>query len=621
MTARRKSPMPTPPSLRGHALGLLFFAVEVGLAAHAADPFRSLKNELAVAGLAVLVTLWALARLREDTLELPRGPLALALAAYPALLAVSALWAASPFRALEAAATAAVWVAAALALAGWEPAERRTALAWTTAGVMVSAGVMGLQLAGVPVLDVGLLGRSQRYALTGLSGNPADLAMASVLILPLLLARRLEKGGSASGWIVPLVLATTAVLTRTLTAMVAVIALLAVVLALLRSRRAWLAATASVALVAAIAVAGGLLPRLEYVVTLARAGDWYQVLSARADGWTAASQMIREHPLTGVGGANYTQRFYPARLAWLEAHGTTGRRGERATHFQWAHCDPLQVVAELGLVGLIWLAGLAAALVAGARRRSGPLVALAAAAWLPLLVLHFPTHLAVGLVPAVLTLAPLLADEPRLRAAPSGAAARVGVALVLVAMAAAVVLWQGHRLAVQLWRGDAETILRVADGISAARRSAVLRQLEREAYQRVAWWPEAAPWLWRIVGRAALGQGRIAAAAEAFRTAQTLWPHEEAEFGLGLALAAQGRPSEALVRLARVSRVNPALTALIPDQSLRRAVEDLTAKWGANKGWLPSPPPGSARGPGPGGSTGATPAAPPSPTPRPSPAD
>ncbi len=30
-------------------------------------------------------------------------------------------------------------------------------------------------------------------------------------------------------------------------------------------------------------------------------GDLYDLFSARADGWTAAAEMITEHPLSGVG--------------------------------------------------------------------------------------------------------------------------------------------------------------------------------------------------------------------------------------------------------------------------------------------------------------------------------
>ncbi|HSO23166.1 MAG TPA: hypothetical protein VLT81_09675, partial [Chondromyces sp.] len=52
-------------------------------------------------------------------------------------------------------------------------------------------------------------------------------------------------------------------------------------------------------------------------------------------------------------------------------------------------------------------------------------------------------------------------------------------------------------------------------------------------------------------------------------------PHEDAEFYLGISLAAQGRRNEALSHLGRVCRTNPRLVELIADASLRRSVEDM----------------------------------------------
>jgi hypothetical protein len=60
-----------------------------------------------------------------------------------------------------------------------------------------------------------------------------------------------------------------------------------------------------------------------------------------------------------------------------------------------------------------------------------------------------------------------------------------------------------------------------------------------------------------------------------------LWPHEEAEFGIGLALAARGRHAEALHHLGRVCRVNPALIRLIADEDTKRAVRSYLSALGA----------------------------------------
>ena len=69
-------------------------------------------------------------------------------------------------------------------------------------------------------------------------------------------------------------------------------------------------------------------------------------MSARSDGWTAAAEMALEQPLHGVAAGHFTHGYFPSRLAWLEARSASGRRGELATHFEWAHCDPLQLIAE-----------------------------------------------------------------------------------------------------------------------------------------------------------------------------------------------------------------------------------------------------------------------------------
>jgi hypothetical protein len=95
--------------------------------------------------------------------------------------------------------------------------------------------------------------------------------------------------------------------------------------------------------------------------------------------------------------------------------------------------------------------------------------------------------------------------------------------------------------------------------------------------------------MWRMVGQARVARDNHTGAEIAFRNAMALWPHEEAEFGLGLALAAQDRElasqgrqldtrnrrGEAIVHLARVCRTNPALLELIDEEALRTAVAEI----------------------------------------------
>ena len=214
--------------------------------------------------------------------------------------------------------------------------------------------------------------------------------------------------------------------------------------------------------------------------------------------------------------------------------------------------------------------------IVGARTRAGPVFPLMAAASTPFILLHYPTHLAVGLVPLALVLAQVLAqgDEARLVAMKRG---RLPIAVALVALALAGGLWQSRRAALDLWMGGLEQRLLQIDAGDPDRRTQGAAAVEAQILPRIGRYPGKAPTLWRTVGRARLLRGDARGAETAFRTAFAGWPHEDAEFYLGLSLAAQGRRSEALQHLGRVCRTNPALTRLIPDPSLRQSVEDMVA--------------------------------------------
>jgi hypothetical protein len=287
--------------------------------------------------------------------------------------------------------------------------------------------------------------------------------------------------------------------------------------------------------------------------------------------------MIRERPLGGVGAANYTQLYYPSRLAWLTRHGGTGARAELASHFQWAHCEPLQLVAELGIFGIAWMAAFVLAIVS-IRKRAGPLLPLAVAAWAPFALLHYPSHLAVGLIPIALVLAHLIAtaEPPRTF---QWRRARLPVTTVIVVLAIVAAGWQLRRVAVDLWIGGNELRLTMSGDLDPANRARLAATIEAQILPRIQRLPSAAPTLWRTVGRARLVRQEAAGAEAAFRTAYALWPHEDAEFYLGMSLVAQGRRGEGLQHLGRVCRTNPALARHISNKDLRQSVQDLVAAY------------------------------------------
>jgi hypothetical protein len=410
--------------------------------------------------------------------------------------------------------------------------------------------------------------------LTGLTGNPADLAMAAMLLAPLALEAFADRRSPVGRWAVPAVLLVVPVATQTLAGVVAAVAVTGVWLIQRRSARAWGVVVAAAAVIAAVGLTTGLADRARSVARQVSAGDWYQLLSAREDGWTAAAEMVRSRPVNGVGAGAYTVEFYPARLAWLEGHDASGRRGELATHFDSAHCDPLQLTAETGVLGVAWMLALLVSLWRRRAHRDPVFVQMAAAA-LPFLLLHYPTLLAVGLVPIVLALARVTALEPRLAARVSGTALRRLAVGGFVALAVVVAAWQARRVAVDVWKGAILAAFDSYQALPPAGRGRALATLEAELARRGSTLAGHQAWVSRKLGLVQLTRGESAAAVSTLRTSMDLWPHEEAELGIGVALDRLGRRTEALAALGRVSRVNPALVALIPDDDLRRAVEDL----------------------------------------------
>jgi len=554
-----------------------FFLAEVVVLAGAASPFRLPKEAVVLAALGLAVAGGVIAAARRRAITIPRGPLVWVLIALPILQAVSALWSASWLRAVESSLLTVIWIAGILWLATVTTATRRRLALVAAFGVAISAGVMLFQLAGTNVFDFSAQFTSKRLSLTGLTGNPADLAMAAVLLLPFLLAWGED---SSRPWLyraLAAILALAALITQTLTGVVALAALIVVWLFQRRSKRLWFTALGLGAAIFVVALGAGLGDRLLRESERIQTGDWYRLFSARGDGWSAGVEMIREQPLSGVGAANYTQLYYPSRLAWLGRYGGTGARGELASHFQWAHCDPLQVLAELGIPGIAWMVAFVLAIVS-LRKRAGPLLPLAVAAWAPFALLHYPSHLAVGMIPIALVLADLVAAaEPPRTIQWRGARLPVATAVAVLAIVAAG--WQMRRVAVDLWVGDNELRLTMAGSLDPADRARLAATIEAQILSRIQRLPAAAPTLWRTVGRARLVRREAAGAEAAFRRAYELWPHEDAEFYLGISLVAQGRRGEGLSHLARVCRTNPALARHINNNDLRRSVEDAVAAY------------------------------------------
>jgi hypothetical protein len=397
--------------------------------------------------------------------------------------------------------------------------------------------------------------------------------MAAVLILPLLLVKREGLPPTRLQIVFVSILSLATLLTRTLSGVAALALVFFVWLIQQKSRALW----ARVAIVGTVflglALAAGLDTRLIRSYESLRQGHWYELLSARGDGWSAASEMLRERPFSGVGAANYDHLYYPSRLNWFHRHGGVGGRGELASHFSAAHNDPLQIAAELGIFGLLWLVFLLVTL-ADARKRAGPQLSLAVAAYMPLALLHYPTHLTVALIPIALIMGEIVGRSETIHRV-DWLRARVPVASMLMIVAIVGAGWQLRRVAGDLWAGSLEMMLTISQRAKPDVLTRNAAAVEAGVLARIDRMPRLAPTLWRTVGRARLMRHDFNGAETAFRTAYAGWPHEDADFYLGLTLVAQGRRTEGLQHLGRVCRTNQALVRLIRDPDLRRSVENV----------------------------------------------
>ena len=576
---KKPPPAPTHSKWAFRIVAAGIFLAEIVVLPGAASPFRLSKEAVILIAICLALAFATAAAARRGKFMIPTGRLVLVLLSLPALQAVSALWSASPLRALESTALSVMWVVGMLWLSTLGTEQRRLLTLAASLGVVASALVMVAQLGGFSVFNFTAQFASKRLSLTGLTGNPADLAMAAVLLLPLLLVGTNTKKWKSLDFALVIILVLAALLTRTLTGIAALAAVLAIWLIQQKSRRLWVGAAALGAVLLMVALFAGLGNRIAKTSKSLQKGDYYALLSARADGWTAAEEMIRSRPVTGVGAANFTHLYYPSRVAWFSRNGGVGQRGELASHFEWAHCDPLQMVAELGIPGVVWMITLLAA-ITGVRKRAGPILLLAAAAVTPFALLHYPTHLAVGLIPIILIGAEIIANSNDPKAF-TWRTARVPISLLLIILAVMGSVWQLRRVAADLWVGGQDLRLRFAEGSAPDARVRQAAIVEAQILPRIGRLPASAPVLWRTVGRARILRNDFGGAESAFRSSYALWPHEDAEFYLGMSLVAQGRRSEGLAHLGRVCRTNPQLVRLIADEDLKRSVEGMLEAYGA----------------------------------------
>ena len=347
--------------------------------------------------------------------------------------------------------------------------------------------------------------------------------------------------------------------------------------------------------------------------------------------WNATVEMVRDHPLAGVGTGRFREAYPPYQARAIAALPDPATFVVPFTSVESPHNDYLQVAAELGLPGLAlllvslgWIARDAARSirrVEGCERawRAGGLGGLAA-----LLVaglFGFPLHTASGLFMA--------AALSSLAVAPPPAEERPRPALpwqwVLLAGAAALGVWQtAHLLRVyaaslHLHRGT-EALLRrdipgALDALERARevcpRDSDVRATLGRAYLAAGRPDLALPHLAAglrgfdssplrlALGRAYLALGQVGAAEGTFRAGVAAFPgYAPLHLSYAGVLAGEGRDAEASQHLARALAGDPKL----PDAhyllgTLRARQGDHAAAAAALRRFLELAPPEDPRRP------------------------
>ena len=161
------------------AIAGIFFA-EIVVLPGAASPFRLPKEGIMLGAICLALVFVVVAAARSRVFLLPRGRVALVMLILPAITALSALWSASPLRALQSTALSLIWIAGIAWFSTIDSEQRRQLTVAASLGVVVSAGVMMLQLSGTQIFNFAAPIANKRLGLTGLTGNPADLAMAAI---------------------------------------------------------------------------------------------------------------------------------------------------------------------------------------------------------------------------------------------------------------------------------------------------------------------------------------------------------------------------------------------------------------------------------------------------------
>lgn len=360
----------------------------------AQDSFVVPKETLTTGGALLAFALWLAAACRGQALRVALAPLPLLIALLPLWMLLSALWADAPALALDEARRWGAWALLALAVQGLLAGDRRRLLALATlvwvASLVVAAWALALDFlhafgGGVTVRAV--LGDWRDVVAAASMGNTGHVADFIVMGFLIGLAGLAYARSPRAVWVVlgGLWLQAAALIVAWSVHSNASLVLASALWVWLlrdqrdveslwrRAKRRLVVAVAGWALVVAFFVVDHPLNPHGSAVWGGRANDarggivaqafaserWQAGGETRLGIWLIGLEIVRTHPLLGVGAGNFTHAF-PATISELAARNPALDR----YHGTWtnaAHNDPLQAWAETGVVGLFLLAALVAA--------------------------------------------------------------------------------------------------------------------------------------------------------------------------------------------------------------------------------------------------------------------
>lgn len=110
---------------------------------------------------------------------------------------------------------------------------------------------------------------------------------------------------------------------------------------------------------AAIRYAPPLRTRAHALNIYMREGRWDELLSRRGIAFLAAAEMIRDHPIAGVGAGSFGRHYFEYKPRAEQNHRSLLREAPSSDFFEQAHSDHLQILAETGIPGYaVFLAAL-----------------------------------------------------------------------------------------------------------------------------------------------------------------------------------------------------------------------------------------------------------------------